>query len=212
MDAGRGGSGATPAATAAPGSPAPSTKKGRSFGARLKRFGWFLLALPVVLLVLTEVMHQFGRGHLFVPFTYHWDLETREVDVRGNKLREVRPRLTNYTLFPIRLESIEGEGILWFKEARFRHRVETRGGALLPWRVVHRTDLVYERQGRPPRTRAIGPWSTVALAWHPVQDAGAGGPSILRRGDEARFVLYSQLDGEERAPGQRVLASPPFRL
>lgn len=206
------GGGIAPPATATP-APAAAPRRGRSFGARLKLFGIFLVALPFALLAVTELAHQLQRGHLFLPFTYHWDLETREVDVRGNQLREVRPRLTNYTPIPFRVERLEGDGLLWFRETRYRHRVENRPTPSAPWRVLHREDLVYERQGRPPRSRIIGPWETLTIAWHPVHDAVGGDAGVvLHRGEEVRFVLYTLMDGEENSPHQKVLRSPAFKL
>lgn len=194
-------------------SPAAPTRRGPSFATRMKRIGIALLALPFVVLALAEGLHQLQRGHLFMPLTLHWDLDTREVDVRGNKLREVRPRLTNFTLLPLKIERLEGEGMLWFREMRYRHLVEHRAGASSPWRVLHREDLVYERQGRPPSLSTLVPGATIVVAWHPVQDAGTpGGAAVLHRGEQVRFVLYARLDGDERSPDQRVYRSPPFTL
>jgi hypothetical protein len=194
----------------APATP-PPPRPGRSFGARLKLIGIGLLALPFVILALTEVVHRLQHGHFFLPLTYHWDLETREVEERGSRLRAVRPRLTNYTLLPFKIERLEGDGMLWFRELRYRHHVERRGSPSAPWRLLHREDLVYERQGRPPHLRTIGPWATIYLAWHPVQDAG-GADVVLHSGEEVRFVLYTMIDSEEKSPNQKIIRSPAFKL
>jgi hypothetical protein len=172
--------------------------------------GLVLVALGVF--VAAELVHRRRFGHWVVPFTHHWDIETREA--RGATGRQYRARLTNWTFIPIAIERVRGERFLfwWRVPPTYRQRVERRdaGGQ---WRTVLVEDLGEERAMRPVEARRIGLGASIHGSYYMVaargeSDSLAGWP-VLRDGDEVRFVILARLGGDEGAEGQRVFRSPP---